>query len=93
MWNFFMDNWSLITGPKYWGIPRFLLEVVTSAFTHDHLINEAERLFVKKLDPNFKIPYYADVSVKKGLETAKQLLRWREKSQDRVIDWLKKNAE
>lgn len=67
-----------------------LLETICASFTKSYLIHEAERLFVRKEDPAFTIPPHADVSVLRGLETAKQLLAWREMNEVQVTEWLEK---
>ncbi|KAI8896940.1 peptidase family M1-domain-containing protein [Globomyces pollinis-pini] len=91
VWLFLMDNWeaivSIFTGSDF-GKINDLLEDVTSAFTKPYLISEAERLFVDQSDPEFEVPAGAQVSVLKGLETAKQLLEWRKLYGSRVADWL-----
>jgi hypothetical protein len=61
---------------------------VVGAFTKPHLINEAEQLFVKQIDPEFKVPPGTRVAVLKGLETAKQLLAWRSIYGSKVDYWL-----
>ncbi|KAI8912491.1 peptidase family M1-domain-containing protein [Gorgonomyces haynaldii] len=93
-WLFFLDNWEkLVSGEngKTFGKFNNLLKAVTGSFTKPYLIAEAERLFVRKEDPNFFVPPHADVSVKKGLETAKQLLAWRQKHGQAVSEWLEEN--
>lgn len=67
-----------------------LLKAVTSSFTKPYLIQEAERLFVKQADPDFEVPAGTRTAVLKGLETAKQLLAWRNIYGNQVADWLKK---
>lgn len=63
-----------------------------SKFSNSYLISEAERLFIKKSDPEFKVPVGSEVAVLKGLETAKQLLAWRELYGEKVTEWLSKNV-
>ena len=94
-WLFLMDNWdALTTGvhAKTFGKFNQLLNTVCGAFTKPYLIREAERLFVRKEDPTFYVPPHSDVSVLKGLETAKQLLAWRDLYGERVEEWLEANA-
>jgi hypothetical protein len=64
------------------------LKDVVGSFTKPHLISEAEFLFVKQGDADFKIPPGARVAVLKGLETAKQLLAWRTIYGGKVDYWL-----
>jgi hypothetical protein len=69
-----------------------LLKDVVGAFTKPHLIHEAEYLFVKQGDPDFKIPAGTRVAVLKGLETAKQLLAWRSIYGGKVDYWLNEHG-
>jgi hypothetical protein len=69
-----------------------LLKAVVGSFTKPHLINEAENLFIKQLDPDFKVPSGTKVAVLKGLETAKQLLAWRSLYGAKVDYWLASNG-
>jgi hypothetical protein len=90
-----MDNWEKLTSGVYsktFGKFNNLLQTVTAAFTREYLIREADRLFIQKQDPEFHIPELADVSVMKGLETARQLLAWRDKYGQDVAKWLETDA-
>lgn len=94
-WLFFMENWEKLNSGdsgKTFGQFNKLLSTVCGQFTKQYLIAEAERLFVRQEDPNFKVDVLARVSVMKGLETAKQMLAWRKLYGDRVSQWLKTNA-
>jgi aminopeptidase N len=91
VWIFLMDNWDVITGPKFARIfDKFnkLLQTTTASFTSNYLIHEAEGLFLKKSNPKFNVPFHSDISVRRGLETAKQLLSWREEYGATVNAWL-----
>ena len=90
-WIFLMDNWSkLLPFFEITGFSHFndLLQKVIASFTKPYLINEAERLFIKRADPYFHIPDGARTSVLKGLETCKQLLAWRNLYGAKVTQWL-----
>lgn len=102
VWLFFMENWDDLTtgtnaktfGINFLMLGKFnkLLQTVTGAFTKQYLIKEAENLFIKRIDPDFFVPQLAEVSVMKGLETAKQLLAWRKLNGQKVSEWLDKNT-
>jgi hypothetical protein len=91
-WIFIKENWTRINeifqGGGSFGKLSKLLEDITSAFTKQYLISEAERLFIKQADPDFEVPAGARNSVLKGLETAKQFLAWREIYGPQVSYWL-----
>jgi aminopeptidase 2 len=68
VWLFFMSNWKDLTQDQKFGAfgkVTGLLQTVVSKFSNSYLISEAERLFVKKLDPDFYIPPHADIAVLK----------------------------
>ncbi len=93
-WVFVIDNWEkLLQIFEGNGFGHFndLLKDIVSSFTKHYLIVEAERIFVKQSDPEFFVPVGARTAVLKGLETAKQLLAWRNLYSSQVEVWLDEN--
>ena len=94
-WIFLMDNWTkLVEYFEHSGFSHFndLLQKTIASFTKPYLIHEAERLFIKKQDPDFYVPKGARTSVLKGLETCKQMLAWRSLYGAKVTQWLFNNG-
>lgn len=90
-WVFVMDNWEkLLQIFDGMGFGKFndLLKDIVGSFTKHYLIDEAERLFIRQIDPEFVVPAGAKVAVMKGLETAKQLLAWKDLYSSDVENWL-----
>lgn len=88
---FIMEQYpALLEIYKTGGLGQFntLMKDVTASFTKEYLIEEAERVFVRGEDSRFEISKETRISVLKGLETAKVLLRWREKNGVIVENWL-----
>ena len=69
-----------------------MLRSVVSRFTQSILVEEAEFLFIDKKDPEFYIPPRASVSVAKGLEIAKQRIKWLEVYEHDVDNWLQRDT-
>ncbi|RKO87920.1 ERAP1-like C-terminal domain-containing protein, partial [Blyttiomyces helicus] len=93
VWEFLMDSWPRIIklwqGLDWTGINN-LLEKVTGRFVEPLLIAEADRRFVLEADQGFFVPPNAQLSVRKGLEKARQNVAWLDRFGADIGGWLKR---
>ncbi|TPX61966.1 hypothetical protein SpCBS45565_g07130 [Spizellomyces sp. 'palustris'] len=90
-WNFIRDNWNALLAVEsssgdYTRLNN-LVGTIVGRFAQKSLVEDAERLFVKREGDMF-VPPRIEIPVRKGLEKARQRVRWMEVYGDKVGAWL-----
>lgn len=95
-WAFIRDNWERLLDVDRasgdWTRINQMVGIIVSHFSQKALVDDADRIFLKKEDTSVYVPPRMEVAVKKGLESARQRVEWTETYSDDVEQWLRTNV-
>ncbi|KAJ3060119.1 hypothetical protein HK102_009660, partial [Quaeritorhiza haematococci] len=93
VWDFLRSRWKDVV--KFWKGSGWkalndMVGVVISRFRQTALVEEAERLFIRREDQTWFVPPLSETAVRKGLEKFKTRIRWVQRNGDDLEAWFKK---
>lgn len=91
VWTFLRTNWDRVV--KFWEGSDWtklneMISTLVSRFRQKSLVDDVERLFLKKEDPSWFVPPRAEISIRKGLEKSLARIAWTEMYGTELEQWL-----